>query len=136
LRHGYWLSIFGGLLFASSFFFEAAYVLHLSGYSFLQEFKLASDVRMFLSLCIFLGLSAVTLAFVSAYFQWRGFTRLSGFSGACASVLALFNVMVPFVYGFEVYPIFAMGTVLGYALSLLVLSWLVLFWEQSGVAHC
>jgi uncharacterized membrane protein len=105
------------LLFALSSFFEAAYVLYLSGHSFFEEFRLASEVKMFLSLCIFLGLTAATLAFVSAYFQWKGFTRLGGFSGACASVLALFNVMVPFVYGFEVYQIFAVGTVLGVCLT-------------------
>jgi uncharacterized membrane protein len=116
LKRGYWLSIFGGLLFALSSLFEATYVLYLSGYLFLQKVELAFNVRMFLSLCIFLGLSAATLAFVGAYFQWRGFTRLGGFSGAFASVLALFNVMVPFVYGFEVYPTFALGTVLGVCL--------------------
>jgi len=116
LKRGYWLSIFGGLLFALSSLFEATYVLYLYGYSFLQKVELAFNVRMFLSLCIFLGLSAATLAFVGAYFQWRGLTRLGGFSGAFASVLALFNVIVPFVYGFEVYPTFALGTVLGVCL--------------------
>jgi len=116
LRRGYWLSVFGGLLIALSALFEAVFILRLFGYSFLQEFKLASDVRMFLSLCVFLGLTAATLAFVGAYFQWRGFTRLGGFSNVGASVLALFNVIVPFVYNFEVYQIFAVGTVLGVCL--------------------
>jgi len=113
LRRGYWLSIFGGLLFALASLFEAAHILYLSGYSFLQKVELTPDVKMFLSLCIFLGLSAATLAFAGAFFQWKGFTRLGGFSGALASVLALFNVMVPFVYGFEAYQIFALGTILG-----------------------
>lgn len=116
LRRGYWLSVFGGLLIALSSFFEAAYVLHLSGYSFLQEFKLTSDMKMFLSLCIFLGLTAATLAFIGAFFQWKGFNRLGGVSGAGASILALFNVMVPFVYGFEVYSFFALGTFSGVCL--------------------
>lgn len=116
LKRGYWLSIFGGLLIALSSLFEAAYILHMSGYSFLEEFKLASDVKMFLSFCVFLGLTAATLAFFGAYFQLRGFIRLGGFASVGASVLALFNVLVPFVYGFEAYLIFAVGTILGVCL--------------------
>ncbi|MEM2609461.1 MAG: ECF transporter S component [Candidatus Bathyarchaeia archaeon] len=116
LRRGYWLTVFGGLLIASSSLFEAAYILHLSGYSLLQEFRLLLHERIFVSLCLFLGLTAAALAFAGAYFQLKGFVRLGGFSGVCASVFALFNVMVPFVYGFEVYQIFAIGTVLGVCL--------------------
>ncbi|MEM2281408.1 MAG: ECF transporter S component [Candidatus Bathyarchaeia archaeon] len=63
-----------------------------------------------------MGLTAATLAFACAYFQWKGFTRAGGVSGVCASVLALFNVMVPFAYGYEAYHVFAGGSVLGVCL--------------------
>ncbi|MEM0057712.1 MAG: ECF transporter S component [Candidatus Bathyarchaeia archaeon] len=117
LRRGYWLLVFGGLMFALSSFFEAAYVLHQLGFSFLQEVGLPSSVKMFLSICIFLGLTSATLAFASAYFQWKGFSRIGGVSGACASVLALLNIVVPFAYGYEAYQVFAFGTVLGVCLT-------------------
>ncbi|MEM2440187.1 MAG: hypothetical protein QW493_03105 [Candidatus Bathyarchaeia archaeon] len=60
---------FGGLLFALLSFLEAVYVLYLSGFSFLEKVDLPLDVKMFLSMCIFLGLTAATLAFAGAYFQ-------------------------------------------------------------------
>ncbi|MEM3703116.1 MAG: ECF transporter S component [Candidatus Bathyarchaeia archaeon] len=49
-------------------------------------------------------------------FGSESFTRLGGVSDTFASVLALFNIMVPFVYGYEAYQIFAVGTVLGVCL--------------------
>lgn len=66
LRRGYWLSVFGGLLFALLSFLEAVYVLYLSGFSFLEKVDLPPYVKMFLSTCIFFGLTAATLAFAGA----------------------------------------------------------------------
>ena len=56
-------------MFALSSFFEAAYVLYKSDLSFLQKVELPSTVKMFLSLCVFLGLTSTTLAFAGAYFE-------------------------------------------------------------------
>jgi uncharacterized membrane protein len=116
-RRGFWFLIFGGLMFALSSLFEAAYVLYKLDLSFLQEVGLPSNVKMFLSLCVFLGLTSATLAFAGAYFEQKGFTRVGGLSGLCASILALFNVVLPFAYGFEAYQVFAIGVVLGVCLT-------------------
>jgi uncharacterized membrane protein len=115
-RRGYGLSIFGGMLIALSSVFEAAYLLHTMGFSILQKVELTTETKIFLSLCIFLGFSAATLAFISAYLQWKGHIRIAGVSSILSSALALLNVVVPFVYGFEAYQIFALGVLLGVCL--------------------
>jgi hypothetical protein len=79
-RRGYGLSIFGGMLIALSSVFEAAYLLHTMGFSILQKVELTTETKIFLSLCIFLGFSAATLAFISAYLQWKGHIRIAGVS--------------------------------------------------------
>jgi uncharacterized membrane protein len=116
IKHGHGLSIFGGLLIAGSSVFEAIYILYTLGFSIFQEFNLSSEVKIFLSLCVFLGLTAATLAFAGAYLFWKGYTRAGSYSNVIGSILALSNITVPFIYGYEVYQIFSIGTLLGVCL--------------------
>jgi uncharacterized membrane protein len=113
---GYKLTVFGGLLIVLSSFLEAVFVLHILGFSFFQKVDLTFDAKMLISLCVFLGLASATLALACAYLQWKGFIRVGGFSGFVAGALALLNVVVPFVYGYEAYNVFAIGTFLGVCL--------------------
>ncbi|MEM2044894.1 MAG: ECF transporter S component [Candidatus Bathyarchaeia archaeon] len=115
-RRGCWLIIFGGLLFALSSLLETTHVLYQLNFSFFQELGLPSKLKMFLSLCIFLGLTCMALAFASVYFQRKGFTRASSALGVFASILALINAVVPLTYGYETYPISAVWTILGVCL--------------------
>jgi uncharacterized membrane protein len=116
IKHGHGLSIFGGLLIGASSVFEAIYILYTFGFSVFQEFTLASEVKIFLSLCVFLGLTAAALAFAGAYSFWKGYTRAGCYANIVGSILALANITIPFMYGYEVYQIFSIGTLLGVCL--------------------
>ena len=116
IRHGHGLSIFGGLLIAASSVFEAVYILYTLSFSIFQEIEISSQVKLFLSLCIFLGLTAATLTFAGAYLFWKGRTRAGSYSNVIGSILALSNITVPFIYGYGVSQIFSTGTLLGVCL--------------------
>lgn len=116
VKRGYGLSIFGGLLIGVSSVFEAVYILYTLGFSIFQAIDLGSQAKLFLSLCIFLGLTAATLAFVGAYFYWKGYTRAGGCLNFIGSFLALLNIITPFVYGYDTSEIFSIGTFLGVCL--------------------
>lgn len=116
IKRGYGLSIFGGLLIGASSVFEAVYILYTLGFSIFQEIEISSQVKLFLSLCIFLGLTAATLTFAGAYLFWKGHIRVGGYSNFIGSILALSNITVPFIYGYEVSQIFSFGTLLGVCL--------------------
>jgi uncharacterized membrane protein len=116
IKHGYGLSIFGGLLIAASSSFEALYIIYTLGFSIFKEFTLEPKVKFFLSLCIFLGLTAATLAFAGAYLFWKGHTRAGSYSNFIGSTLALSNIAIPFIYGCELHQVFSVGTLLGVCL--------------------
>jgi len=116
VKRGYALSVFGGLLIGGSSVFEAVYILYTLGFSIFQEIELDSQVKIFLSLCIFIGLTAATLTFAGAYFFWKGNTRAGGYLNFIGSVLAISNMITPFTYGYDVSQIFSIGTLLGVCL--------------------
>lgn len=116
VKRGYGLSVFGGLLIFASSIFETIYVLYGLGFSIFQEIELSPQVKLFISLCIFLGLTAATLAFVGAYSLWKGYTKAGSYSNFIGSILALSNITIPFIYGYEVSQIFSIGTLLGVCL--------------------
>jgi len=116
VKRGYALSVFGGLIIGGSSVFEAVYILYTLGFSIFQEIALDSQVKIFLSLCIFIGLTAATLTFAGAYSFWKGYTRAAGYLNFIGSVLALSNIITPFVYGYDVSQIFSIGTLFGVCL--------------------
>jgi len=116
VKRGYALSVFGGLLIGSSSVFEAIYILYTLGFSIFQEIQLDSQIKIFLSLCIFIGLTAATLAFAGAYSLWKGNMRVGRYLNFIASVLAVSNMITPFSYGYDVSQIFSIGTLLGVCL--------------------
>ena len=116
VKRGYALSVFGGLLIGGSSVFEAVYILYTLGFTIFQEIELDSQVKIFLSLCIFIGLTAATLTFAGAYFFWKGNTRAGGYLNFIGSVLAISNMITPFTYGYDVSQIFSIGTLLGVCL--------------------
>lgn len=116
VKRGYALSVFGGLLIGSSSVFEAVYILYTLGFSIFQEIELDSQVKIFLSLCIFIGLTAATLTFAGAYSIWKGNTRAGSYLNFFASVLAMSNMITPFTYGYDVSQFFSIGTLLGVCL--------------------
>lgn len=113
VKRGYTLSVLGGLMIGGSSVFEAVYILHILGFSIFQKIEITSQVKIFLSLCIFIGLTAATLTFAGAYFLWKGYTRAGGYLNFIGSVLALSNIITPFTYGYDVSQIFSIGTLLG-----------------------
>jgi uncharacterized membrane protein len=116
IKHGHGLSVFGGFLIGASSVFQVVNVLYTLGFSIFQEIEISSQVKLFLSLCIFLGLTATTLTFAGAYSFWKGYTRVGSYSNVIGSILALSNLAVPFLYGYEVSQIFSTGTLLGVCL--------------------
>jgi len=115
-KRGYSLSIFGGILIGASSVFEVVFVLSKMGFSIFQEITLASQEKMFISLSMFLGLTAATLAFAGAYFLWKGHPKAGGFANIIGGILALSNIVAPFVFGYEIFEIFSIGTLIGVSL--------------------
>lgn len=115
-KRGYTLSIFGGILIGASSVFEVVFVLSKMDFSIFQEITLSSQEKVFISLCMFLGLTAATLAFAGAYFLWKGYPKTGGFANIIGGLLALSNIVAPFVYGYEIFEIFSIGTLLGVSL--------------------
>jgi len=115
-KRGYTLSVFGGILIGASSIFEVIFVLFIKGISIFQEITLTSQDKVFMSLCLFLGLTAATLAFAGAYLLWKGYRRAGGFADIIGGLLALTNIVVPFLYGYQVFEIFGIGTLIGISL--------------------
>jgi len=115
-KRGYALSIFGGILIGASSVFQAVFILSEMGFSIFEKISLAPQEKVFISLCLFLGLTAATLAFAGAYFLWKGYPKAGGFSNITGGLLALSNIAVPFMYGYETFEIFSIGTLLGFSL--------------------
>lgn len=115
VKRGYALSVFGGLMLGGSSVFEAVYVLYTLGLPIFQKIE-DSQVKIFVSLCIFIGLTAATLTFAGAFSFWKGYTRAAGYLNFIGSVLALSNIITPFAYGYDVSQIFSIGTLLGVCL--------------------
>ena len=103
LKRGYTLSMFGGILIGASCVFEVIYILSIKDLSIFQEIVLTSQEKVFISLCMFLGLTATTLALAGAYFLWKGYPKAGGAADIVGSLLALSNIGVPFMYGYEVF---------------------------------
>ncbi len=115
VKRGHALSFFGGLIIGGSSVFEAVFVLYTLGFPIFQKIE-DSQVKIFVSLCIFIGLTAATLTFAGAYSFWKGYTRTGGYLNFIGSVLALSNIITPFTYGYDVSRIFSTGTFLGVCL--------------------
>ena len=115
VKRGHALSVFGGLIIGVSSVFEAVFVLYTLGFPIFQKIE-DSQVKIFVSLCIFIGLTAATLTFAGAYSSWKGYTRTGGYLNFIGSVLALSNIITPFTYGYDVSQIFSTGTLLGVCL--------------------
>jgi uncharacterized membrane protein len=112
VKRGHALSVFGGLIIGGSSVFEAVFVLYTLGFPIFQKIE-DSQVKIFVSLCIFIGLTAATLTFAGAYSFWKGYTRTGGYLNFIGGVLALSNIITPFTYGYDVSQIFSTGTLLG-----------------------
>jgi uncharacterized membrane protein len=115
-KRGYLLSIFGGILVGASSVFEVVFILKQMGFSIFQEIVIGSEAKVFISLCLFLGLTAATLAFAGAYLLWKGYFTAGGFVNVVGGLLALSNIVVPFVYGYEVFETFSFGILIGFSL--------------------
>jgi len=116
LTLGFALNIFGGVLIGGASVLEVAYILSTLGLSIFEEIKLTSELKVFLSLCIFLGLSAATLSFTGAYLLWKGYSKAGGLASLVGGALSLSNLIAPFVHGFGTYEMFPIGTFIGFCL--------------------
>lgn len=103
-------------MIGASSVFEVAFVLKRMGFSIFQEIAIGSEAKVFVSLCLFLGLAAATLAFAGAYLLWKGYPTAGGFANIIGGLLALSNVSVPFIYGYEVLETFSFGVLIGFSL--------------------
>lgn len=120
---GFALNIFGGLLIGGSSVLEVVYILSTLGLSIFEEVKLTSELKVFLSLCIFLGFTATTLASAGAYLLWKGYSRAGGLASLVGGLLSLSNLILPFIYGYGAYEMFQIGTFLGFCLIAVGVAW-------------
>ena len=119
-KRGFSLNIFGGILIGISAILEVNFLLSTYGFSIFEEIKKQVSqipgLQIFLSLCLFLGLTAATLSFLAAYFLWKNHIKTGIFCGLIGGIFALCNLATPPLYGFETYEAFSVGTILGFCL--------------------
>ena len=119
-KRGFCLGLFGGILIGMSAVLEVNFLLSTYGFSIFEEIKKQvrqiPGLEIFLSLCLFLGLTATTLSFLATYLLWKNHIRTGIICGSMGGILALLNLATPPLYGFETYEAFSLGTLLGFCL--------------------
>lgn len=112
------LSAIGGILAGSASVFEVLFVLSTLHFSLFQKISLTDSQKMFVSLCLFFGLSSTILGMVGAYILRRGYPKTNVVVSTLAIIFALLALFTPTAFGFSQASIFLVGTLLGVALFL------------------
>ena len=114
-KRGFCLGLFGGILIGMSAVLEVNFLLSTYGFSIFEEIKKQvrqiPGLEIFLSLCLFLGLTATTLSFLAAYLLWKKYIRTGIICGSMGGILALLNLATPPLYGFETYEAFSLSLI-------------------------
>lgn len=112
------LSALGGLLTGGASVFEVVYILSSLNFSLFQKISLPDSYKMFLSLCLFFGLSSMILGMVGAYILRKGYSKTNAIVSILAIIFALLALFTPAAFGLDQPSLFFVGTLFGMALFL------------------